>query len=103
MSYHHLSAAVLSKHGYCSIVSGVTILRAESLCLKINEMSKQIKFDILCPNNHDQTVAFTREEFERTLSAGALQFHCNTCDTDFEPSGKIIEQFRREFKKAEHE
>lgn len=63
-------------------------------------MRKQIKFDILCPNNHDQTVAFSREAFEATLSSGALMFHCNTCDTDFEPSGKVIEQFRQEFGKA---
>ena len=66
-------------------------------------MSKPIKFDILCPNNHDQTIALSREEFETTLSSGTLMFHCNTCDTDFEPSGKVIRQFRRQFEKIERE
>ena len=66
-------------------------------------MPTKTKFEITCPNNHDQTVAFTRDEFEATLSAGALQFHCNTCDTDWEPSGKEIEKFRRGFEKTEGE
>ncbi|MBV8730341.1 MAG: hypothetical protein JO336_11100 [Acidobacteriia bacterium] len=66
-------------------------------------MPTPTKFEITCPNNHGQTVAFTREEFETTLSAGALQFHCNTCDTDWQASGKDIEQFRRGFAKAERE
>ena len=64
-------------------------------------MSQAIKFEITCPNNHDQTVAFTREEFEASLSAGPLQFHCDTCDTDFQPSGKDIEKFRRGFEKSD--
>lgn len=62
-----------------------------------------MKFEITCPNNHDQTVAFTRDDFEATLSAGPLQFHCNTCDTDWQASGKDIQQFRRGFEKAERE
>jgi hypothetical protein len=61
------------------------------------------KFEITCPNNHDQSVAFTREQFEHRLSAGPLQFHCNTCDTDWQPSGKDIEQFRRQFEKTERD
>ena len=66
-------------------------------------MPTETKFEITCPNNHDQTVAFTRDEFEATLSARLLQFHCNTCDTDWQPSGKDIEQFRRQFEKRESE
>ena len=66
-------------------------------------MSTTTKFEITCPNNHDQTVAFNREEFETTLSSGSLQFHCNTCDTDWEPSGKDIEQFRKQLEKAERD
>ena len=59
------------------------------------------KFEITCPNNHNQTVSFTRDEFEATLSAGLLQFHCNTCDTNWEPSGKDIEQMRKGFDKSD--
>jgi hypothetical protein len=66
-------------------------------------MPTPTKFDVVCPNNHEQTVAFTRDEFEATLSSGPLQFHCNTCDTDFQPSGKEIEQFRRGLEKADRE
>ncbi|MBV8832223.1 MAG: hypothetical protein JO108_23730 [Acidobacteriaceae bacterium] len=66
-------------------------------------MATKTKFEITCPNNHDQTVAFTRDEFEATLSAGSLEFHCNTCDTDWQPSRKDIEQFRREFDKTERD
>jgi hypothetical protein len=66
-------------------------------------MGTPTKFEITCPNNHGQTVAFTREEFEAKLSAGPLRFHCNTCDTDWQPSGKDIAQFRREFEKTERE
>jgi len=66
-------------------------------------MPKAMKFEITCPNNHGQTVSFTRDEFEATLSAGQLQFHCNTCDTDWQPSGKDIEQFRRGLEKTGRE
>jgi hypothetical protein len=66
-------------------------------------MSLTTKFEITCPNNHDQTVAFTRDEFEARLSAGALQFHCNTCDTDWQAAGKDIQQFRKGFEKTERE
>ena len=45
-------------------------------------MSDRISFEIVCPNDHDQTVTFSDEEFEKALTSGALVFHCNTCDTD---------------------
>ena len=66
-------------------------------------MPTATKFEITCPNNHDQTVAFTRQQFEDRLSAGPLRFHCNTCDTDWQPSGKDMEQFRRQLEKTERD
>jgi hypothetical protein len=62
-------------------------------------MSDRLKFDIDCPNNHNQTVTFTQEEFEETLKSGVLVFHCNTCDTDWSPSTEEITGFRRQFSK----
>jgi DNA polymerase III sliding clamp (beta) subunit (PCNA family) len=35
-------------------------------------MSDRIDFEIVCPNDHDQTVTFSQEEFEETLKSGAL-------------------------------
>lgn len=63
-------------------------------------MSDKQKFEVVCPNNHDQTVAFTREEFESTLRAGGLIFHCNTCDTNWSPSREETARFRKQFEKA---
>jgi hypothetical protein len=62
-------------------------------------MSDRIEFEIVCPNDHDQTVSFTEEEFEKALKSGALVFHCNTCDTDWPPSHDDIAKFRRQFSK----
>ena len=62
-------------------------------------MSDRIDFEIACPNNHNQTATFSQREFEDLLSSGALLFHCNTCDTDWTPSGEDIAKFRREFSK----
>jgi hypothetical protein len=62
-------------------------------------MNDRIDFEIVCPNDHDQTVTFSREEFEETLKAGALVFHCNTCDTDWPPTTEEIGKFRKEFSK----
>lgn len=59
----------------------------------------RLKFEIACPNNHNQTVSFTHEEFEEKLKSGDMVFHCNTCDTNWTPSGADIEKFRREFAK----
>jgi hypothetical protein len=66
-------------------------------------MPTTTKLEITCPNNHDQIVAFTRDEFDEKLSAGPLQFHCNTCDTDWQSSRKELEQFRRKFRKSERD
>ena len=60
-------------------------------------MSNRLKFDIDCPNNHNQTVTFSQEEFEEALKSGALVFHCNTCDTDWPPSSEEIAGLRRKF------
>jgi hypothetical protein len=37
-------------------------------------MSDRIKFEIVCPNDHDQTVVFSQEEFEKALKSGAGSF-----------------------------
>ena len=62
-------------------------------------MSERLEFDIDCPNNHDQTVSFSQEEFEELLKSDALVFHCNTCEVDWPPSGEEIAKFRKEFSK----
>jgi hypothetical protein len=63
-------------------------------------VSGRLEFDIVCPNNHNQTVAFTPEEFEGALKSGALVFHCNTCEADWPPSGEEIAKMRRQFPKT---
>ncbi len=60
-------------------------------------MSSRVDWDLVCPNNHNLTVAFSREEFEDALKAGTLQFHCNTCDTNWTPTGEDIAKFRKQF------
>jgi len=62
-------------------------------------VAERLDFEIECPNNHDQTVSFTREEFEADLKSGALVFHCNTCDANWPPTTAEIAKFRREFSK----
>lgn len=62
-------------------------------------MSDRLEFDIVCPNNHNQTVTFSQEEFEEALKSGALVFHCNTCDTDWPPSSDEIAGLRKQFSK----
>jgi hypothetical protein len=62
-------------------------------------MSDRKDFEIVCPNDHNQTVTFGEEEFEETLKAGALVFHCNTCDTDWSPSHEDIAKIRRQMSK----
>lgn len=59
----------------------------------------RLKFEMACPNNHNQTVTFTKREFEEWLKSDKMVFHCNTCDTDWTPSGQDIAKFRREFAK----
>lgn len=62
-------------------------------------MSERLDFDIDCPNNHNQRVTFSHEEFEKALKAG-LVFHCNTCDADWTPDHAAIAKFRKEFAKS---
>lgn len=62
-------------------------------------MSQRVDFEVVCPNDHNQTVTFSREEFEKTLKSGALTFHCNTCDTNWNPSHEQIARFRKELSK----
>ena len=63
-------------------------------------MNGRLEFDIVCPNNHNQAVKFSQEEFEETLKSGGLVFHCNTCDTNWSPSKEEIAKFRKQFAKS---
>jgi len=65
-------------------------------------VSERIEFEIICPNNHNQTVIFTEKAFEEALTTGLLEFHCNTCDTDWPPSREEITAFRKQFSKNSH-
>jgi hypothetical protein len=60
-------------------------------------MKDRLDFEITCPNDHGQTVTFTRKEFEAALKSGDFVFHCNTCDTDWPPSREDIGKIRKEF------
>jgi hypothetical protein len=62
-------------------------------------MSNRIDFEIVCPNDHDQTVTFSLEEFDAELKSGALVFHCNTCDTNWPPSHEDIVRIRKQLSK----
>jgi hypothetical protein len=62
-------------------------------------MSDGRDFEIVCPNDHNQTVTFSREKFEAELKSGALVFHCNTCDTNWPPSHEDIAKIRKELSK----
>ncbi len=64
-------------------------------------MSDRLAFEVVCPNNHNQTVKFRQEEFEEALKSGALVFHCNTCDTDWPPTSDQLAMFRKQFAKSE--
>ncbi len=63
-------------------------------------MSDRVKFDTVCPNNHNQTVTFTQEEFEKAVKSGALVLHCNTCDTNWSPSHEQIAKLRKQLSKS---
>lgn len=63
-------------------------------------MSDRQDFDIVCPNNHNQTVTFDQEQFEAVLKSGTLVFHCNTCDTDWSATSQEIVGFRKQFSKS---
>jgi hypothetical protein len=71
--------------------------KSENLTSSRRLMSDRMEFEIVCPNDHNQTVTFSREEFEAELKSGALLFHCNTCDTDWPPSSEEIAKFRQQF------
>ena len=62
-------------------------------------MSDRADFDIVCPNNHNQTVGFSQEEFDVALKSDGLVFHCNTCDADWTPSSEEIARLRKQFSK----
>jgi hypothetical protein len=62
-------------------------------------MSERIDFEIVCPNDHDQTVTFSQDEFEKALKSDDLVFHCNTCDANWPPSSADIAKFRKQFAK----
>jgi hypothetical protein len=62
-------------------------------------MSDRTNFEIVCPNDHEQTVTFSPEEFETELKSGALVFHCNTCDANWPPSHEDIAKIRKELAK----
>jgi hypothetical protein len=62
-------------------------------------MNDRRKFEIVCPNDHNQTIAFSRVEFEEALKSDSLVFHCNTCDTDWTPTSEEIAGMRKQFAK----
>ena len=59
-----------------------------------------IDFEIVCPNNHNQTVAFSGKSFEAALKSGEPLFHCNTCDTNWNPSTEQIADMRKRLSPA---
>jgi hypothetical protein len=63
-------------------------------------VSEHLELEIVCPNNHNQTVRFSQAEFEEALKSGGLVFHCNTCDTDWPPSSEEIAKLRKLFLKG---
>ena len=63
-------------------------------------MNDRLEFDVVCPNNHNKAVTFSKEEFEDTLKSGGLVFHCNTCDTNWSPSKEEIAKIRKQFSKT---
>lgn len=63
-------------------------------------MSERMNFEIVCPNDHQQTVTFSRDEFEAELKSGSLVFHCNTCNTNWPPAHESIAKIRKELAKS---
>ncbi len=64
-------------------------------------MTEIVGLETTCPNNHNQTIVLTREEFETKLKADSLAFHCNTCDTNWTPTTEESRKLRSAFGKAE--
>jgi hypothetical protein len=63
-------------------------------------MNHHARLDTVCPNNHDLTVEFSRNEFEAALKTGTLMLHCNTCEANWAPSKDEIAAIRDQF--ADH-
>lgn len=61
---------------------------------------KTLDFEIVCPNTHNQTVTFSHKEFDAALKTGTLEFHCNTCEANWNPSREELNRFRKEFAKS---
>lgn len=59
-------------------------------------MSNRAKLDTVCPNNHNLTLSWTRDEFEAALKTDSLVLHCNTCDTNWPPSSEDIESIKKQ-------
>jgi hypothetical protein len=64
-------------------------------------MSTHARLDTVCPNNHNLTVEFTREDFEAALQSETLVLHCNTCETNWPPSKQEIAAIREQFTEDE--
>lgn len=60
-------------------------------------MSTRAQLETVCPNNHNVSVAFTRDEFEAALKTDNLVLHCNTCDANWTPSREEIAEIREQF------
>ena len=60
-------------------------------------MNNHARLDTVCPNNHNLTVTFSRDEFEAALKSGALVFHCNTCEANWPPTKEEIAKVREQF------
>ena len=64
-------------------------------------MTDHARLDTVCPNNHNLTVSFSRDDFEAALKADRLVLHCNTCEANwskrsakFENSSRNRDEFR---------
>ena len=60
-------------------------------------MADRAELDTTCPNNHNLTVVFSREEFESALKSDSLILHCNTCEANWPPSRQDIAAVRKQF------
>jgi hypothetical protein len=60
-------------------------------------MNNDAQLDTVCPNNHNLTVSFSREEFEAALKSDNLVFHCNTCEVNWPPTKEEIAKVREQF------
>ena len=63
-------------------------------------MNNSARLDTVCPNNHNLTVTFSRDEFEAALKSGALVFHCNTCEAKWPPTKEEIAKVREQFSRT---